>query len=290
MDYIGNIQVPEIGVAGVFPMTPDCGYGRAQEPQVVVHQFGSGNAKIEQRFYLGAGARRFTVRKAFLGPTDLAALRAFCEARGGAYGSFTYNEPAHDGLGTTARTVRLADEPLSWGMVADAVASVGVTLIEAPATTADYPLNQALTRFPSAALADALLWQVQEIVPLIAIKPKTMVWAPTGEGPAPVPTPGTSRPWSTDGGLNPGYPYLNDASGTDPVVTATGLAVGQRITVLAYGSETAAGTLFEEDGGLHPAVTEVRLIWESAASSGSVQRSGPGQGPRYEVVEWKRTG
>jgi alpha-D-xyloside xylohydrolase len=63
-----------------------------------------------------------------------------------------------------------------------------------------------------------------------------------------------------------------------------------RITALAYGRGRAAGTLFEEDGGLDPAVTEVRLIWESAASSGSVQRSGPGQGPRYEVVEWKRTG
>jgi alpha-D-xyloside xylohydrolase len=63
-----------------------------------------------------------------------------------------------------------------------------------------------------------------------------------------------------------------------------------RITALAYGRGRAAGTLFEEDGGLDPVVTEVRLIWETAASSGSVERSGPGQGPRYEVIAWKRAG
>ena len=62
-DYIGNIAVPEFAPSGVFPITPDYGRGRSNHPDVVVHQFGSGNAKIEQRFLLGAGAKRFTVRR-----------------------------------------------------------------------------------------------------------------------------------------------------------------------------------------------------------------------------------
>ena len=48
-DTIGNITVPEIVPSGVFPITPDYGYGHTKHPDVVVHQFGSGNAKIEQR-------------------------------------------------------------------------------------------------------------------------------------------------------------------------------------------------------------------------------------------------
>jgi alpha-D-xyloside xylohydrolase len=61
-----------------------------------------------------------------------------------------------------------------------------------------------------------------------------------------------------------------------------------RITALAYGSGTASGTLFEDDGGLDPALTEVRLRWDGAGSSGSVERSGAGRGPRYEIIAWKR--
>lgn len=63
-----------------------------------------------------------------------------------------------------------------------------------------------------------------------------------------------------------------------------------RITALAYGSGTAAGTLFEDDGALDPGLTEVRLRWDGAGSSGSVERSGAGRGPRYEIIAWKRIG
>ena len=59
-DYLGNILVPEIAPSGVFPLVPDYPHGRAEAPEVVIHQFGSGNAKIEQRFLLGTGAKRFT--------------------------------------------------------------------------------------------------------------------------------------------------------------------------------------------------------------------------------------
>lgn len=63
-DYLGNIEVPEIMPSGVFPIVSDYPHGRAHKPDVVVHRFGSGNAKIEQRMLLGTGARRFTVRRA----------------------------------------------------------------------------------------------------------------------------------------------------------------------------------------------------------------------------------
>ena len=76
--------------SGVFPITSDYGHGRSNHPGVAIHQFGSGNAKIEHCFLLGNG--------------------------------------------TTAYTCRFANEPLSWQMVADLVCSVGVALIEIPAS------------------------------------------------------------------------------------------------------------------------------------------------------------
>lgn len=57
-------------------------------------------------------------------------------------------------------------------MLADWACSLGVTLIEIPQSTPSYPLNQTVTRFPPQALQDALLAQVQEIIPLVKIVPK----------------------------------------------------------------------------------------------------------------------
>ena len=170
-DYIGNIAVPEITPSGTFPIVPDYPHGRAQRPEVVIHQFGSGNAKIEQRFLLGTGARRFTVRRARLRDSERIALRSFWESKYGPYGAFTYNAPNDDGIGTTPYICRFANEPLSWEMVADWACSVGVTLVEIPTTTPEYALNATVTRFPSQALKDALLSQVQQVIPLVRIHP-----------------------------------------------------------------------------------------------------------------------
>jgi hypothetical protein len=170
-DYIGNIEVPQIVPSGVFPLTPDFPHDHAQEPHVVVHQFGSANSKVEQRFYQGPGAKRFFIRKSFLKDADRIALRDFWEDHYGSYGSFYYDAPNDDGQGTTRYTCRFANEPLTWEMVSDVVCSVGLTLIEIPSNSPTYTLNQTLTRFPSAALEDALLSQVQEVIPLIKIQP-----------------------------------------------------------------------------------------------------------------------
>jgi hypothetical protein len=170
-DYIGNIAVPEITPSGVFPLTPDYPIEARRDHEVVVHQFGSGNAKVEQRILLGTGARRFTIRKQWLRDTERIALRNFWETKYGPYGAFTYNAPNDNGVGTTSVTCRFANEPLSWEMVADWACSLGVTLIEIPQTSPSYPLNQIVHRFPPAALQAALLSQVQEIIPLVRIQP-----------------------------------------------------------------------------------------------------------------------
>ena len=170
-DYIGNIAVPEIVPSGVFPLTPDYPLEVRRDHEVVVHQFGSGNAKVEQRILLGTGARRFTIRKQWMRDAERIALRNFWETKYGPYGAFTYNAPNENGLGTTPVICRFANEPLSWEMVADWACSLGVTLIEIPQTSPSYPLDQTVNRFPPAALQTALLSQVQEIIPLVRIQP-----------------------------------------------------------------------------------------------------------------------
>ena len=170
-DYIGNIQVPEILPSGTFPIVPDYGYGHAIRPEVVVHQFGSGNAKIEQRFLLGSGAKRFSVRRAGLKDSERIALRNFWDSKYGSYGAFTYDAPNDNGVGTTAYTCRFANEPLSWEMLRDDLCSIGVTLVEIPASSPTYTVNATVLRFPSEALKTALLSQVQQIIPLIKIQP-----------------------------------------------------------------------------------------------------------------------
>jgi len=170
-DTIGNITVPDIAPSGTFPIVPDYPYGRSNHSDVAIHQFGSGNAKIEQRFLLGNGAKRFTVRRAWVNDAQRIALRNFWESKYGPFGAFTYNAPNDDGNGTTAYTCRFGNEPLSWQMVADWVCSVGVTLIEIPTTSPTYSPITTATRFPPQGLKDALLPQVQQMIPLIKLQP-----------------------------------------------------------------------------------------------------------------------
>jgi hypothetical protein len=172
-EYIGNVPIPVISPSGTFPIIPDYGYGMAEDPEVAIHQFGSANAKIEQRFLLGAGAKKFSIRKSYMNETDRAALRTFWETNYGPYGAFTYNAPNDDGAGTTAYTVRFANEPLTWEFLLDAISTTGITLIEIPASDPSYTLGDTVTRFPSSTLKTALLSQVQEMIPLLKISPRT---------------------------------------------------------------------------------------------------------------------
>ncbi len=170
-DYIGTIAVPQATPIGTFPIVSDFGYGLSHQPKVAIHQFGSANAKIEQRFLLENGARHFTVRRSRMRESDRQALRNFWENSYGPYGAFAYNAPNDDGHGATPTVCRFENEPLSWEFLSDAISSVGVTLVEIPSSASTYALNSEVTRFPSDALKTALLDQVQTIIPLICIQP-----------------------------------------------------------------------------------------------------------------------
>ena len=119
-DYIGRIEIPTLAPAGTFPLIPDWGFVQEIAPQVVAHQFGSGNAKIHQRYILGPSVRRFRVRFGGMTETERADLRDFWEARKSTYQPFTFNCPTDDGTGTTAYTVRFEDPALSWEFLCDA--------------------------------------------------------------------------------------------------------------------------------------------------------------------------
>ena len=134
-DTIGNITVPEIAASGTFPIVPEYPYGRASHPDVAIHQFGS--RQREDRAALPAGHGRAAVHRA-----------AHVDER----------HPAHRApelLGVEVRAVRRVhlqraqrrrqrDDRISPAglptslcpgqMVADWVCSVGVTLVEIPAS------------------------------------------------------------------------------------------------------------------------------------------------------------
>lgn len=179
MATIGNITVPSVATSGVFPLASDYGYGKAISPEIAVHQFGSANAKIEQRFWLGDGLTRYTVVRSSLTQAEFESLRNFWEARKGPYQPFTYAVPSDDGQSTSNVTVRFENAPLTFEHMSDALCSVGLTFVEVPDPdeAPSYTLNSTDTRFPSASLKTALLDQVQTVVPLLKITVKESGYA-----------------------------------------------------------------------------------------------------------------
>lgn len=171
-DLLGNITVPAPTISGTFPLVPDYPIVKRRGPVVVVHPFLSANAKIEQRFLIGAGRTVWTLlfREAF--QTERDALADFYFARKGAYQPFTFPEPDPDGGGTTDRTVVFADEPLNYENLRDQVYSSGCTLIEFPTEFETFLVDDVLDRFPDGSLETALTGQEQTLVPLIDIYPK----------------------------------------------------------------------------------------------------------------------
>lgn len=60
-----------------------------------------------------------------------------------------------------------------------------------------------------------------------------------------------------------------------------------RLTVQVYGAGSATASVFEDEGQMPLALSEVRLSWDGSGKSGSVHREGASRTPQYEVVEWK---
>src|SRR5580692_9925792 len=171
-DTIGRITVPTVVNSGqTFPLTTQPPYGFSVARPVIVHRFGSMDAKQEQRFYGGIGPRKFQFSRPNLGWTEARELRSFWESMQGPWEAFTYNVPNPDGT-TCAVLVTFEETPISFNYLRNAC-QTGFNLIEVvdPTAAPTYAVTSApCLRFPSTALSTALLSEVQEIVPLIHIR------------------------------------------------------------------------------------------------------------------------
>jgi hypothetical protein len=169
MEYLGPIPIPEPTPSGVWPLPVDYGLVRLIEPRVVVHQFGTADAKREQRFYLGDGQRRIRLELAALGTARKQAIGDFWEARRGPYEPFALEVREPDGSLTTY-TVRFAGDTVSLEQVLEHFWRGSIELIEQPSTTPTYTTSSTVTRFPDTALEQALLAPVQELIPLLVLR------------------------------------------------------------------------------------------------------------------------
>jgi len=62
--------------------------GITTQPEIAVHRFGHGETQVEQRFWLGSGARRITLRFGALNAARRQALVNFFQLRQGSYEPF----------------------------------------------------------------------------------------------------------------------------------------------------------------------------------------------------------
>ena len=83
-DTIGRITVPTVINSGqTFPLTTQYPFGLSVERPVIVHRFGSLDAKQEQRYYLGIGPRWFQFKRPNLKWAEGRQLKAFWESMQG---------------------------------------------------------------------------------------------------------------------------------------------------------------------------------------------------------------
>ena len=128
-DTIGRITVPTVINSGqTFPLTTQYPFGFSVERPVIVHRFGSLDAKQEQRYYVGIGPRKFQFKRPNLNWTEANQLKAFWESMQGPWQAFTYTVPNPDGT-TTGVLVTFEQTPISFEYLRNAV-QVGLNLIE----------------------------------------------------------------------------------------------------------------------------------------------------------------
>ena len=178
-DTIGRITVPTVINSGqTFPLTTQYPFGFSVERPVIVHRFGSLDAKQEQRYYAGIGPRKFQFKRPNLDWSESRQLKAFWESMQGPWQAFTYNVPDADGT-ASAVLVTFEQAPISFEYLRNA-AQVGLNLVEVvdPAAAPSYTVASTCLRFPSSGLATALLSEVQQIVPLVHIRLREGATAP----------------------------------------------------------------------------------------------------------------
>ncbi|MGA9622822.1 MAG: hypothetical protein WBQ65_00010, partial [Bryobacteraceae bacterium] len=178
-DTIGRITVPTVINSGqTFPLTTQYPFGFSVERPVIVHRFGSLDAKQEQRYYAGIGPRKFQFKRPNLDWSESRQLKAFWESMQGPWQAFTDNVPDADGT-ASAVLVTFEQAPISFEYLRNA-AQVGLNLVEVvdPAAAPSYTVASTCLRFPSSGLATALLSEVQQIVPLVHIRLREGATAP----------------------------------------------------------------------------------------------------------------
>jgi hypothetical protein len=94
-----------------FPLTTQYPFGFSVERPVIVHRFGSLDAKQEQRCYVGIAPRKFQVKRPSLNWTESDQLKAFWESMQGPWQAFSYNVPNPDGT-TTGVLVTFEQAPV----------------------------------------------------------------------------------------------------------------------------------------------------------------------------------
>ena len=167
---LGTVTVPSVAVGTIaFPIQSDPGSGYAVNPKVQVHRFGSGSARVEQRFLVGNGTVNFSVVRAKMPETERRALDAFFVSNQGIGGIFPYDAPNPDGT-TTRYNCYFRDQKLTIQRLNAWFSSVTVNLVGVPATAPTYTHSSTVVGF-STSVEAPLLAQEQIVIPIVKIRP-----------------------------------------------------------------------------------------------------------------------
>lgn len=170
-DSIGPIPVPEPPTIAPFPLKVDYGSGIEEEPRIVGHLFGQPGLRMEQRFFLGPGIRRYRVRKHYLACTELDDLRDHWISAQGTYAVFPFTYPAATGDLTVKARYENPSLPFSY-LPGVLTSDPGLALLEDPQTTPTYSYTGEVERIPPDGLQASLANEVQQIIPLLEIEPR----------------------------------------------------------------------------------------------------------------------
>jgi len=177
-DSLGPIPIPDPPTIGPFPIQSDYGGGLDHALPVAVHQFDQAGLKVEQRFVLGAGQRRFRIQRVRLACNEYDQLRAHWEQAYGVYAKFSMLYQTPDGQVDTY-TCRYENPTISFDQMIGMLMGVsGLTLLEIPAQVPPFTSVARVERFPDATLAAALTSDLQHVVPLIKIQDRAQKTGP----------------------------------------------------------------------------------------------------------------
>src|ERR1039458_3184865 len=126
-DTIGRIAVPESAFVATFSFVSDFLPGRAVARPVIAHAFG--DPRVEQRFFVGDPATRYTFLRRTLTNADRITLAQFWREAQGGRAWFLSAVPLK-GQASARPSVRFETGPLALEDLAGAICSTGITFVE----------------------------------------------------------------------------------------------------------------------------------------------------------------